>query len=99
METDRMIGLPEGVMGATEGGPCPTGVSLTTSAAELAGESAVRRRDPAVPIAAQRWSERDEDRISEATQNGRGKGRFAPEQPRMMLLRLLSSRPPLAKVP
>ena len=94
-----MFGLQEAVVGATEGGPCPTGVSLTTSAAELAGESAVRRRDPAVPIAAQRWSERDEDRISEATQNGRGKGRFAPEQPRMMLLRLLSSRPPLAKVP
>ena len=94
-----MIGLQEAVVGATEGGPCPPGVSLTTTAAELAGESAVRRRDPAVPIAAQRWSERDEDRISEATQNGRGKGRFAPEQPRMMLLRLLSSRPPLAKVP
>ena len=39
METDRMIGLPEGVMGATEGGPGPTGVSPTTAAAELAGEN------------------------------------------------------------
>ena len=94
-----MIGLQEAAVGASEGGPCPTGVSLTTTAAELAGESAVRRRDPAVPIAAQRWSEWDQVRESEATQSGRGKGRFIAEETWILLLQLRSPRLPLAKVP
>ena len=49
METERMNGLPEAVVGGTEGGPGPTGVPTTTAAAELAGARAPSRPDPAVP--------------------------------------------------
>ena len=49
METERMIGLPEAVVGGTEGGPGPTGVPPTTAAAELAGARGPSRPDPAVP--------------------------------------------------
>jgi len=54
METERMIGLPEAVVGGTEGGPGPTGVPPTTAAAELAGERTRGRPDPAVPEKASR---------------------------------------------
>ena len=49
METEKMIGLQEAVVGGTEGGPGPTGVPPTTAAAELPGERSARRPDPAVP--------------------------------------------------
>ena len=54
METERMIGLPEAVVGGTEGGPGPTGVPPTPAAAEPAGERAPGRPDPAVPEKASR---------------------------------------------
>ena len=54
METEKMIGLQEAVVGGTEGGPGPTGVPPTTAAAELAGASAPSRPDPAVPEKAPR---------------------------------------------
>jgi len=54
METERMIGLPEAVVGGTEGGPGPTGVPPTTAVAEPAGERTRGRPDPAVPEKASR---------------------------------------------
>lgn len=40
METERMTGLREAMVGGTEAGLGPTGVPLTTAAAELAGRRA-----------------------------------------------------------
>ncbi len=54
METERMIGRPEAVVGGTEGGPGPTRVPPTSAAAELAGERAPEPPDPAVPEKASR---------------------------------------------
>ena len=49
MASQGMLGTQEAVVGGTEGGPGPTGVPPTISAAELPGERAAPRPYPAVP--------------------------------------------------
>ena len=59
METERMIGLREAVVRGTEGGLGPTGVPLTTAAAELVGQRAAAacRAGEDAPTASRRQSQ------------------------------------------